>query len=69
MCGPGAKTIQVPLSFLGGGQYTSTLVRDDAPDGSSVKVESRGHTQKDTIALELRPGGGLVGRFSPASGR
>lgn len=64
MGGPGAKTIRVPLSFLGAGQYRSTLVRDDAPDGSTVKVESATHTQKDVIALELRPGGGFVGRFS-----
>ena len=69
MCGPGAKTIQVPLSFLGAGQYRSTLVRDDAPDGSTVKVESGTYTQKDTITLELRAGGGFVGRFAPVAGR
>jgi alpha-glucosidase len=69
MCGPGAKTIHVPLSFLGAGQYQSTLVRDDAPDGSTVVVEPHVHTQKDTIGLELRAGGGFVGRFSSGSGR
>ena len=69
MCGPGAKTIQVPLSFLGAGQYQSTLVRDAAPDGSTVVVESGTHTQKETINLELRAGGGFVGRFSSGSGR
>ena len=63
MCGPGGKTIQVPLSFLGAGQYRSTLVRDEAPDGLPVVVESGTHTQKDTIGLELRAGGGFVGRF------
>ena len=67
MCGPGAKTIQVPLSFLGVGRYQATLVRDDAPDGSTVRVESSVHTQKDTIAIELRAGGGFVGRFAPAA--
>ena len=64
MSGPGAKTIQVPLSFLGAGRYQSTLVRDDAPDGSTVRVEVRAHTQQDTIVLELRPGGGFVARFA-----
>ena len=67
MCGPGAKAIQVPLSFLGAGQYESTLVRDDAPDGSTVVVESATHTQKGTITLELRPGGGFLGRFASVS--
>ena len=37
-----------------------------APDGSTVRVESRVHTQKDTIALELRAGDGFLGRFAPA---
>ena len=69
MCGPGAKTIQVPLSFLGAGQYRSTLVRDAAPDGSTVNVESVAQTQKDTITLELRAGGGFVGRFAPIAPR
>ena len=66
MNGPGARTVQVPLSFLSAGRYQSTLVRDDAPDGSTVRVESSVNTQKDTIALELRPGGGFLGRFTPA---
>ena len=65
MSGPGERTIQVPLSFLSSGRYQSTLVRDDAPDGSTVRVESSVHTQKDTIALELRAGGGFLGRFAP----
>ncbi len=67
MSGPEARTIRVPLSFLSAGRYTSTLVRDDAPDGSTVRVESSVHTPKDTIALELRAGGGFLGRFAPAS--
>jgi alpha-glucosidase len=69
MCGPAAKTIQVPLSFLGTGQYQSTLVRDGAPDGSTVTLESGVVSQKETITLALRPGGGFVGRFSAAPGR
>jgi alpha-glucosidase len=69
MCGPAPKTIRVPLSFLGAGQYRSTLVRDDAPDGSTVKVESGTNTQKDVITLELRAGGGFVGRFSSVGAR
>jgi alpha-glucosidase len=67
MNGPEARAITVPLSFLSGGRYQGTLVRDDAPDGSTVRVESTVQTQKDAIALELRAGGGFLGRFAPAS--
>ena len=64
MCGPEGTTIKVPLSFLGTGQYRSTLVRDDAVDGSTIKVETVVSTPKDTITIDLRPGGGFVARFS-----
>jgi hypothetical protein len=46
--------------------FASTLVRDEAPDGSTVRVESAVHAQKDSIALERRPCGGVLGRFAPA---
>ena len=64
MNGPGPQTIKIPLSFLGDGRYQSTLVRDEAPDGSTVRVESGVHSQQDTMSLELRAGGGFVGRFT-----
>jgi alpha-glucosidase len=64
MNGPGARTIQVPLSFLSAGNYRSALVRDDAPDGSTVRVESSVLTPKNTITLNLRAGGGFLGRFT-----
>jgi alpha-glucosidase len=67
MNGPAARAVALPLSFLSAGRYRSTLVRDDAPDGSTVRVESAVHSRSDTIALELRAGGGLLGRFEPAS--
>ena len=67
MNGPDARAITVPLSFLSAGRYQGTLVRDDAPDGSTVRVESSVHTQQNTIALELQAGGGFLGRFVPAS--
>jgi alpha-glucosidase len=65
MNGPDARTITIPLSFLSAGRYQGALVRDDAPDGSTVRVESAVRTQKDTMALELRAGGGFLGRFAP----
>jgi alpha-glucosidase len=66
MNGPDARTIQVPLSFLSAGSYRSALVRDDAPDGSTVRVESSVLTPKNTITLNLRAGGGFLGRFTKA---
>lgn len=67
MNGPAARTITVPLSFLSAGRYQGSLVRDAAPDGSAVRVDSAVHTARDTIALELRAGGGFLGRFAPSS--
>lgn len=62
MCGPQPKTIQVPLSFLGDGQFKAALVRDGDSD-VSVAVESGARTRSDTLTLNLRAGGGFVGRF------
>ena len=64
LCGPAPRAIRVPLSFLGGGQYPATLVRDDSPDGSAVKVQASTHQRSNTIALDLQAGGGFIGRFS-----
>jgi alpha-glucosidase len=69
MCGPAAKTIRVPLSFLGAGSYQAALVSDDAPDGSTIKVEQITRTRVDTIELQLAAGGGLLGRFTPVASR
>jgi alpha-glucosidase len=63
MCGPQARTIRVPLSFLGQGQYKATLVRDSA-EGSAVTIENTTQKQGDTLTVDLRAGGGFVGRFS-----
>jgi alpha-glucosidase len=64
MCGPEAKTIQVPLSFLGDGQYAALLVRDNMDDSAAVQLERRTASRSDTIAIELRDGGGFIARFS-----
>ena len=58
-----AKTIQVPLSFLGEGDYTATLVRDDATNDAAVKLETTTAQRGDTLTIELHGGGGFVGRF------
>ena len=64
MCGPEAKTIQVPLSFLGDGDYKAVLVRDVKDDPASVNVEKSTAKRGDTLTIEMANGGGFVGRFS-----
>jgi hypothetical protein len=38
ICGPQAKTMRVPLSFLGDGEYNSVVVHDDAASDAPVEV-------------------------------
>jgi alpha-glucosidase len=64
MCGSQAETIQVPLSFLGNGQYNASLVRDDKEDAAAVVVEDGTVRRGDTLTIEMTNGGGFVGRFS-----
>ncbi len=55
--------IRVPFSFLGDGQYKAVLVRDRAGDDAGVEIERVTHQHSDTLTMELRAGGGFVGRF------
>ncbi|PYU57488.1 MAG: hypothetical protein DMG56_22280 [Acidobacteria bacterium] len=41
MCGPQAKTIHVPLSFLGDGQYRSVQVHDSPADNTKWKSKTQ----------------------------
>src|SRR5262249_49543050 len=63
MCGPAPKTIPVSLSFLGSGSHAATIIRDDSPDGSTIKLESAIYRASDTISLMLGGGGGFVVSF------
>jgi alpha-glucosidase len=60
--GPIAKTVRVDLSFLGAGSYLATLIRD-AGEASAVKVEHSIMQAADPLYIDLRSGGGFVGRF------
>ena len=64
MCGPEAKTIHVPLSFLGEGQYNASLVCDDKENDAAVVMKNSTARQGDTLTIEMSSGGGFVGRFS-----
>jgi alpha-glucosidase len=67
MCGPQAKTIRVPLSFLGQGRYSASLVRDDKQNDAAVVLENRTVERGDTLEIEMTNGGGFIARFSIAS--
>jgi alpha-glucosidase len=61
--GTEARTIQVPLSFLGSEEYQATFVRDAmAPDAE--QIENRPARRSDSLAINLRSGGGFIGRFT-----
>jgi alpha-glucosidase len=66
MNGETAKTVRIPLSVLGKSIYVAMLVRDKMEDPAAVKIEGLGITRADqiTLTIELRAGGGFIGRFS-----
>jgi alpha-glucosidase len=59
-----ARTIQVPLSFLGDGSYKASLVRDDKENSGVVVLDSQTVRRNDTLTIEMVSGGGFVGRFT-----
>jgi alpha-glucosidase len=64
--GPVARTVKVPLAFLGDGKYQVLQVRDDLRDPAAVQVEKGAAGRHGSVALELRAGGGFVGRYTPS---
>jgi alpha-glucosidase len=60
--GPTARTVSVDLSFLGTGSYKSMLIRDTG-EAAAVKVEHLTLSRNDTLFVDLRSGGGFIGRF------
>jgi len=66
MFGPQAKTIHVPLSFLADGQYKSVQVHDSPADDTKVEIENTIQRHSDSLTIELRAGGGFLGRCSKA---
>jgi alpha-glucosidase len=56
--GPKARTVEVPLSFLGPGSYDGLLARD------GVGIEKAKASTGDSVRIDLRPGGGFVARYS-----
>jgi len=59
-----SKTIQVPLTFLGDGTYKAVLVRDDPDKDAAVRIENSTARRTETLAIQMRSGGGFVGLFT-----
>ena len=59
-----ARTIRVPLSFLGEGPYKASLVRDSQEKADAVVLEDRTVHRSDALTIQLTDGGGFVGRFT-----
>jgi len=59
-----SKKIQVPLTFLGDGTYKAVLVRDDTDKDAAVLIENSNARRTETLAIQMRSGGGFVGLFT-----
>ena len=64
MCGSEGRTIDVPLSFLGEGSYKALLVRDNMEQDAAVILEEAVLDREDSLKIQMRNGGGFVGRFT-----
>jgi alpha-glucosidase len=65
--GPTARTLRVPMSFLGGAPYEALVVRDRPGDAAAVTVENATAGRGDALAVELSAGGGYIARFARAA--
>ncbi|HUF64294.1 MAG TPA: glycoside hydrolase family 97 N-terminal domain-containing protein [Verrucomicrobiales bacterium] len=63
MCGPEARILEAPLSFLDAGPYQISIVRDGESDGT-LSVEGAAKERGDSLRVELRAGGGFVARLT-----
>jgi alpha-glucosidase len=64
MNGVSARTITVPLNFLGEGTYRTTIVRDDMAAFGGEIVENKNTTVNSALTIQLQDGGGFVARFT-----
>jgi alpha-glucosidase len=62
MNGPTARTVRVPLAFLGAGSQRVSIVRDGA-EPTAVFVEQATAMRDDTLEINVGAGGGYVARY------
>ena len=59
-----AKPIRIDLGFLRGGRYDALLALDEPDDPAALWIAAKMMTTSDSLAIDLCPGGGLIGRFA-----
>jgi alpha-glucosidase len=62
--GPAARSVDVLLSFLGGGAREALLVADQMDEPAAVRVDQATVHRDDSLKIDLRAGGGFIARFS-----
>ena len=65
-----ARDLEVPLSFLGSGEYQAQIFADGADAdrvATSLDITSRRVSSGETLKLHLAPGGGAAAIFTPAA--
>jgi len=60
-----ARTVRVPLGFLGPGRFAALAARDDTSNAAALNMERAAVSSADTLSFDLRPGGGFVARLVP----
>lgn len=65
--GTNARSLQIPLAFLGAGRHSSLVVRDRPGEPATVAVEAGVVTRQDSLKVELSAGGGFIARFAGVS--
>ncbi|MEW6158573.1 MAG: glycoside hydrolase family 97 catalytic domain-containing protein, partial [Verrucomicrobiota bacterium] len=62
--GPNARKFQLPLSFLPRGRFAAMIVSDKRDDAAAVEIETTRLSSKDSLELDLGPGGGFIAKFA-----
>jgi alpha-glucosidase len=64
MNGATERTVKIRLAFLGRGRYQATLARDWKDEAAAIRIGNASVDRNDSLTIELRAGGGFIGRFS-----
>lgn len=64
MNGPQARTIQVPLTFLGDGRYKALMACDNMENPAAVVMGEKTLRREDTLSIDMIGGGGFIARLA-----
>jgi len=63
MNGATKRTVKIRLAFLGRSKYQATLARDWKDEAAAITIGNASVGRNDSLTIELRAGGGFIGRF------